>query len=290
MWQHLIRNWIAGYATDQVRKAAVEKARQFAEDDATSHERETLAPVDVAVIASDSSVAGALSDQLADKTSLRGEKLQVEVGTLGRHRLVVADRSKSEARASDLARAVVEGHQPRWVFSATLARSLDDSLAAGDVVLATHLLGPQGERLATGVEVDARSVKPGQGMHLGAIATSGEQPEPASAADNALCFDAQSWAVAEVCRERKAPCLAVAGITATGDDAPSAEVANLHKQATIAGKLGAFTGAMMRRPSSVKDLWNEKEKQIVAADRLAQFLVGMIAQLPPPTDKSAEAD
>ena len=54
----------------------------------------------------------------------------------------------------------------------------------------------------------------------------------------------------------------------------------LKSQDSVAGILGAAAGALIDRPSSVKDLWKESEASLMLTDRLAKFLVGVIGQLP----------
>ena len=44
-------------------------------------------------------------------------------------------------------------------------------------------------------------------------------------------------------------------------------------------RLGAALGAVWKRPGSVKDMWNLREKASLAADRLASFLDGVVRQL-----------
>ena len=51
------------------------------------------------------------------------------------------------------------------------------------------------------------------------------------------------------------------------------------EQQSLAQKLGAATGAVFRRPSSVKDMWNLRERALVASDRLAKFLTQLIPQI-----------
>jgi adenosylhomocysteine nucleosidase len=67
------------------------------------------------------------------------------------------------------------------------------------------------------------------------------------------------------------------------DDELPADVERLARQKTRAGQFGAATGAIFRRPSSVKDMLRLKEYSLVASDRLAKFLSGMITQLIPAT-------
>jgi len=50
-------------------------------------------------------------------------------------------------------------------------------------------------------------------------------------------------------------------------------------RAALAARLGAAAGAIVNRPSSIKDMWQLKEDALVASDRLAAFLSGIVPQL-----------
>lgn len=64
------------------------------------------------------------------------------------------------------------------------------------------------------------------------------------------------------------------------DDELPLEIENLLAQKTLAGKLGAAAGAVMHRWGAAKDLWNLREDALKASDRLANFLRGVVRQLP----------
>ncbi len=51
------------------------------------------------------------------------------------------------------------------------------------------------------------------------------------------------------------------------------------RQKTMLGRLGAASGAIVRRPASIKDMWKLRENAILASDRLAKFLEGVVTQL-----------
>jgi adenosylhomocysteine nucleosidase len=55
---------------------------------------------------------------------------------------------------------------------------------------------------------------------------------------------------------------------------------NLLEQKTLAGKVGAAAGAVLKRFSAAKDLWQLREDALKASDRLAKFLAGVVGQLP----------
>ena len=85
--------------------------------------------------------------------------------------------------------------------------------------------------------------------------------------------------LAEICRKLKSKFLAVRIISDTVDDVLPKEIENLLDQSSLAGKLGAVAGAILNRPSSVKDMWRLREAAIKASDRLAKFLTGVMSQL-----------
>ncbi len=66
------------------------------------------------------------------------------------------------------------------------------------------------------------------------------------------------------------------------DDELPEDLDSLIMQRTTAGRLGAAAGTLFRRPSSIKDMLRLKEDALVASDRLAKFLDGVIQQLIPP--------
>ena len=76
--------------------------------------------------------------------------------------------------------------------------------------------------------------------------------------------------------------MAVRVISDAAQDELPRDVERLIERPTMAGKLGAAAGAIVRRPNSVKDFWNLKEQALVATDRLATFLLSLMEQLPPP--------
>jgi len=90
----------------------------------------------------------------------------------------------------------------------------------------------------------------------------------------------ESFAVVEACRRLSVPCLAIRIISDAVDDELPPEVEHLLKQRSLAGKIGAAAGAVMKRLGAAKDLWKLREDALKASDRLAKFLVGVVEQLP----------
>ncbi len=96
---------------------------------------------------------------------------------------------------------------------------------------------------------------------------------------DAMAVDMETFAVAEVCQRREVRFLAVRVINDTVDEELPVDVEHLLEQKTMPGKLGAATGAIWRRPSSLKDMYQLRENALVASERLAKFLDGMVKQL-----------
>jgi adenosylhomocysteine nucleosidase len=98
----------------------------------------------------------------------------------------------------------------------------------------------------------------------------------------ALAVDMESFDVAQVCRERHVPMLAVRVITDAVDEELPHDMERLARQKTSAARWGAAIGTLLNRPSSIKDLWALQEKALIGTDRLGRFLLAMIEQLVPP--------
>jgi len=92
----------------------------------------------------------------------------------------------------------------------------------------------------------------------------------------ALACDMESLAVAEVCRQRNVPLLAVRVISDTADEELPADIERLLAQASTAARWGTAIGSILRRPSSLQDLLRLRHRAIEASDRLAKFLAEII--------------
>ena len=293
MWQFLVKNWVRGYATDQLRKAATEKVHQHVaskteqENEATYEPASAdIGPVDVGIVMSHSSEAGSFIDRLSDTATFRADGFTVHVGIVKSKRVVIAVSGDEPQSAANATQAIVDGHQPTWIIAAGFATAHARHVAAGDVVLADQVLDGAGHRLQLDLNVDRQSLESVRGTHVGAVlsrplaAAESSQDTTTQSDSSPLCADVQSFAVAETCRKNRLPCLVVRTITQAANEQTPADIQHLHNQSSVAGMLGAATGAVWRRPSSVKDMWHDKEVALRGSERLADFLCGMLAQLP----------
>ena len=105
-----------------------------------------------------------------------------------------------------------------------------------------------------------------------------EEKAALSEAHDALAVDLESLAVAQVCRDRGVGFMAVRVIS---DDLETDLPPEIHSvlAATPGRRVGAALGSLFKRPGSYKDLLKLREQARFAAERLAQFLDGVIEHL-----------
>jgi hypothetical protein len=69
-------------------------------------------------------------------------------------------------------------------------------------------------------------------------------------------------------------------ISETVSERLPADVAHLTTRPTLARRLGALAGALVHRPSSIKDVWKHYEASVAAAATLAKALTELVPLLP----------
>ncbi|HID21764.1 MAG TPA: 5'-methylthioadenosine nucleosidase, partial [Planctomycetaceae bacterium] len=125
---------------------------------------------------------------------------------------------------------------------------------------------------------------PSRGLHVGTVLTADHlvrtvaEKQQLAERFGAIAVDVETLAVAQVCRDEKKPFMAVRAIS---DDLSSdlpPEVLTVVGDTGVM-RFGAALGALWKRPSSVKDILRLRESAHQAAERLAIFLDGVIAQL-----------
>lgn len=286
VWQLLVKNWIRGYAADQFYKAASTQAEQYAKAKRPPEESDGPLLVDIGIVMSHAAEAGSLHDRMSEVTTLRGSGFIVHLGVYQEKRLALAVASDEDAATTRATAAIIQAHQPKWVIAAGFGTAIADDVAVGHVVLADQVMGPASQRMQLELNVDPQSLAAIPGVHAGPILSvtpdtqAGEKPSADANHASPLCADHHSFNVARVCCHSKTPCLAVCAITHEATEPTPADIENLHNQTSIPGKIGAATGAMLRRPSAVKDMWHDKELSLRGSVQLANFLSGMFAQLP----------
>lgn len=244
-------------------------------------------PCDIAILFTSDLEAGGIIDRLQQKVSTQCVSFVEHRGEIASKSIVIAicqsnDPLDIQAATNDL----IDLHQPRWFIVAGFASSLVPGIKRGTVMMANRIANHRGGELDTGLKVDADSFSKEQGTMLGKLLTVGRVLR--SAKERQTCrdqfgadaADLESAIIAEVCRDRSIPLIAVRAISDEFEDEVPPELRQFNAQKTIAGKLGATAGALMRRPSALKEFWKMKQDAMEVSDKLAKFLGGAIRQLP----------
>lgn len=243
-------------------------------------------PCDAAFIFALGVESGGIVDLLKDaETSRHGHGLE-RAGKLHGKEVVVVEGGVGQAAAARATAEAIKFYRPRRVISAGFAGGLTDELRRGHIVIGSEVVNAIGESLDVDLKVDPQSLAGSKGIHVGRLLTVDRiLREPAErrklAADQgSIACDMETFGVAQVCREQGVPMAAIRIISDAVDDELPPEIEYLLAQKSLAGKLGAATGAILKRFSAAKDLWKLREEALKASDRLAKFLVQMLEQLP----------
>jgi adenosylhomocysteine nucleosidase len=139
--------------------------------------------------------------------------------------------------------------------------------------------------------VDLGKLDPGliarQGVHVGPVLEVEQvirrpaDKRAAGEAHHALAADLESLAVAEACRGRSVPFLAVRVVSDAVDDELPGEVEKLVRQKSRTAQLGAALGAILDRPGSLREMYRLHANALAASDRLARFLAALIEHVVP---------
>jgi adenosylhomocysteine nucleosidase len=251
----------------------------------TAPKRELL-PCHVGIVVALPLESGYFEDRLAGIISIKGNGFTIRTGGLSGRGIAVAISGHGQVRAARAAEALIAGHHPRWVISAGFAGGLQPELNRGDIVMADSIAGLRGERLSIDLRLPEDERQIGRGVHVGRLLTvdriiyKADEKRSLGQQYEAIAVDMESLAVARVCQQEKQRFLAIRSITDTVDDELPRDVERLLNRPTMVRKLGAAAGSLIRRPSAAKDLWKLRESALIAADRLAKFLAGVIGQLP----------
>lgn len=296
MWQSLFKSWLMGQAREQLRQAASQAAgaqasgKSAAADPGTSAEQgppERKPEVcHVGLVFALGIEAGGLIDQLSGVIRIDGAGFVAREGGLDGRRLVIIEAGVGAKAAASATSALIQGHKPRWIITAGFAGGLDDRLQQGDILMANEIVDLEGHRLTIDLKFDPQALHSMRHLHVGRLLTADrvvgdiEEKRALGQQRGALAVDMESMAVADVCRQEQVRCLSIRVISDAVDRALPKDIDYLVKRKTLAGRIGAAAGAAVRRPSSIKDMWQLKEDALLASDRLASFLAGIIGQLP----------
>jgi len=203
-------------------------------------------------------------------------------GHFGNLRIAIVESGAGRVRARKATLALLDAHTPRWLLSAGFSGALRPDLKIGDVVVANSIVGPAGESVSLDLSMPA---DPDRGWHVGRIATADHivrtsaEKRALAESTGALAVDMESLTVAQVAQESHLRFMAIRAISDDATtDLPPEVLAILGPTGSV--RAGAVAGALFKRLSSAKDMWQMREHAVRASDRLAMFLAGIVEQLP----------
>ena len=287
MFQALLANWLRQQARGAVWNAVHEAAQGNSGEASEGEESANVQPApacDLVVLFATAGEAGGFVDRLQGIRSLKCATYVEHIGRLQQRPVCAAETGGGGADAERALRDIVAVHQPRWIVHAGFACGLQASVRRGQFVIARRLINAAGTVLDTGLQFGSQDV--GSTWHIGDLVSVDELPRSPAAKrqlgthSSALACDREAFAVGQICREAKIPLISLRLIQSAVDDDLAPVVKGMHEQGTLAAKLGAATGALLDRPSAAKELWQEKEDALRLSDRLADFLVDVLRQLP----------
>ena len=196
-------------------------------------------------------------------------------------RIAMVESGLGSARARWATAALLDAHAPRWIVSTGFCGALVPNMQIGQIVVSNEVTNMDRDDLAIdiGMTSDAsRGLYVGRTLTVEKMIRTIAEKRALAEQSKAIAVDMETHAIAVLCRERKTRFLAVRAIT---DDLSSdlpAEVLSLVGE-TGAVRIGAAIGALWKRPTSYRDMWRLREHAMLAAERLADFLDGVVRQL-----------
>jgi adenosylhomocysteine nucleosidase len=284
-----LRRFLAQQAQGNLREKMREAVQEGLAAPSTAPHGSEGAPssCDVGIVFALGAESGGTEDLLSATFTTKGDGFIARQGLLAGRRVVVLRAGAGREAAARGTQALIRGHQPAWVVSAGFAGALRENLRRGDIVMADEILDISGRRLSIDLKAEAAA-----GVHVGRLLTvdkiirDPKEKRSLGEIHQALAVDMESWAVGEVCRQDKVRFLAIRVVSDTIDDFLPEDLDRLIAQPTTARLLGSVAGTLMRRPSSIKDMWRLREEALVASDRLATFLGGVVERLVPERPES----
>jgi adenosylhomocysteine nucleosidase len=187
------------------------------------------------------------------------------------------------AKAREATEAALKLIRPMWVISFGFASGLTAEARRGQIVMATRVINERGDSHRAGLTLAAGQLPP-PGIHWGDLFTVDKLPESTEqkrslAKLGAVAWDSDSYFIASAA-SAEPTFISVRVISEGIDDELPKAVKVFREQKTLAGKLGAATGALLDQPASLQKMWKLRDDAIKLSDRLARFLVGVVEQLP----------
>jgi adenosylhomocysteine nucleosidase len=287
----MLLRWLVGNVVRQAAEGAYQEtmaqaARLVSQSPGLAGEVTVPPECRIAVLFALSVESGALVDRLRDPAAGRFRHSVERFGTLDQLPVRIVETGVGTERAEAALEDLWKRGPVDWIVSAGFAGALSADLKRGDLLMASSIIGQEGEPLEVGFRIDPAVVAATPHLHVGRLVTVDhlvsrreERLELAERYESVAC-DMETVALARACRRHQVRFLSVRIITDALDDELPMEVEKLLQQKSTVARLGVAAGAIFQRPGAVKDLWKLREDAGRASERLAGFLSGVLPQLP----------
>ena len=288
-WKWLATRWLRQQVQQEAFRAAEDALRKRAAQasEADDESAEQPAPTcDVAIVFAIGGEAGGVLDRMTDKSQFRASGFDTTIGKFDERRVAVGVGGIGQAAAAKVCDAIITAHRPRWIISAGYAGGLQASLARGEILLVDAVEDTEGNRFDLDLRLNRDEIEQQPGLHVGKLLTAGrlvarpEEKQALGERHDALAVDMETAAVARVCRNAGVPLVAVRAISDAVDERLPPEIEAWVSDKSLARKAGVMAGSLWKQPGRLQQMWQMRERTLVLGDRLADFLAGLIGQLP----------
>ncbi len=299
-----IVGWLAAQATSRVQETVVDELKTriasgnlgdlgglenyegllFKESKDAKSSGGGLERVDVGVVgAMKRELVGILDKMGVPKTTKGGDSLTFYTGSWLGLRFAVVETGVGAAQTRKGTEALIQAFRPIRVVSVGFATGLRPGLKSGALVVPGLFRRANGSTLdwGTGGDGDFAASESASSFERWASGTLLSCPRPVvdpkekrklgEETGAAIC-DRGTWPAAEVCAAADVPFLPLRVVLDAVDEAAPRDVRSVDNSQSAARALGAFFGAVSKRPGAAVDLYKAKERALVGADKLASAL------------------
>lgn len=243
-----------------------------------------LERVDVGVVgATKRELVGILDKMGVPKATKGGDSLTFYAGSWLGLRIAAVETGVGAAQTRKGTEALIQAFRPIRVVSVGFATGLRPSLKSGALVVPGLFRRANGSTLDWGAGGDGELSADGSASPFGRwssgtlqsvarpVVEPSEKRKLGEETGAAIC-DRGTWPAAEVCAASDVPFLPLRVVFDACDEAAPRDVRTVDNSQSAARVLGAFFGAVSKRPGVAVDLLKAKERALVAADKLASAL------------------
>lgn len=286
IWQNVIRDWLRRTAEQRVREAMAAAARgEHAQGTDNIEPAEAVdAPrnAHVGLVVPDHREAVGVIDRLDGLLTIEADRAKVFEGGLNGRRVALIVCGPSHDAAAEATQVLIDGHHPGLLIAMGFGTGLTSTLAVGDLLLAEQVVA-EGDELPADKPIAARGTP--SPWHTGRLLTVAPIPQESAERQqlaeqyHALAADSHAYSVVNVARQHNTPCAALCVVRQASEQPDDHDLQLLRRKQTLSRKIGLLTGLALNRPSSLKTVWNEKEQDLIMADRLAEGIAKLISAM-----------